>query len=187
MRKAFCLLVPMVFALCGCLVTSFYPFYNEKDVSFDSNLLGSWLETDSDNHWEFAPRGTNAYKLTYSNKDSGVSLIEVRLFKVEGHTFLDFFGAKMDENLLPPPIPSHFPLKVIELRTNSVRLAAMDYDWLTKQLEENPKFIKHAVLSAPDSDDKRVVLAAETPELQKLLLKAYGATNAWKEVELRRP
>ena len=38
----------------GCVLTSVYPFYFEKDVVFEPALLGSWQKAgQTDEQWQF--------------------------------------------------------------------------------------------------------------------------------------
>jgi hypothetical protein len=57
----------------------------------------------------------------------------------------------------------------------------MSLDWLGKLLEKNPKAIKHIIVSeeAGTNDKKKIVLTAETPELQAFVLKYANNEDAF--------
>ena len=59
--------------LTGCVVTSIYPFYTVKQVTFDAALLGVWTESDQTNitaeNWKFERVNGSTYKLTLHDND----------------------------------------------------------------------------------------------------------------------
>jgi hypothetical protein len=169
--------------LAGCLVTSVYPFYTAKDVVFDAALTGNWTNsTDAQERWEFAATDTNGYRVTYSNKDS-TNVMQATLFKLQGNLFLDLFNAEIKDDVQPPPIPSHFLLRMNQIKP-SVKMAPMNYDWLTKLVSENPKSVRHHWLGEEkekDRDKQRLVLTADTAELQKFIIQHLGTAEAWKD------
>jgi hypothetical protein len=62
----------------------------------------------------------------------------------------------------------------------------MNHDWLKTLLEKDPKALRH-ILVGPKPDDRRVVLIAETSELQQFLSKNLKTEEAWKDTfELKR-
>jgi hypothetical protein len=67
-------------------------------------------------------------------------------------------------------------------------MATLDHDWLMKLVQEKPRTIAHVLLRDGDQGDKyRVVLTAETSELQRFVRKQLTNTNAWQQAnELHR-
>jgi hypothetical protein len=62
-----------------------------------------------------------------------------------------------------------------------LKFATSDYDWLEKFLKENPKALAHHVESG------RIILTADTRDLQKFVLKHLGTNELFKEyVEMTR-
>src|SRR5439155_814892 len=107
MKKLILPLAAISLVLTGCLVTSVCPFYTEKDLTFDKALVGSWTNAkEAAEHWKFEKAEEKAYQLTYSN-DSSTSVMQARLFKLGGQTFLDLFTAET-RDIQPPPIPAHY-------------------------------------------------------------------------------
>jgi hypothetical protein len=173
--------------LAGCIVTSVFPFYTAKDLAFEPGLLGQWQDVkDENNHWHFARSGTNAYRITFTSGQD-TNQIQGHFFKLDGQAFMDLFGTEGSCDAFPPPIPSHMVLRVLQV-TPTVRMAALDHDWLKKYLAENPKAIRHHLVQSDEkSDDVQVVLTAETPELQKFVLGLLKTPAAWQEAtELKR-
>lgn len=173
-------LAGLALALTGCIVTSVYPFYFEKDVAFEPALLGDWTkgQPPREEHWKFERFGETAYLLTYTTGSDKSSVMQARLFKLRGQTFLDLFASERSDDGLFPTIPSHLLLRVLQTGP-TLNMNALNYDWLGKLLEKNPKAIRHHVVEV--GRDKRLVLTADTRELQKFVVKHLKTEAAWKD------
>ena len=168
----------LTLAWTGC-VTSVYPFYFEKDVAFDPALLGDWIENQNNAnvHWKFERDGQTAYRLTHTGERGESSVAQAHLFKLHGQRFLDFLGSepKEDDGFVPA-IPAHLLLRVVHIGP-TLELVGLDYDWLGKLLEKNPKAIRHHIIE--DHGDNRLVLTADTAELQRFVVKHLKTEAAW--------
>jgi len=166
--------------LTGCLVTSVYPFYQQKDLAFEPALLGGWSNSkEAGEHWKFERESTNAYKFTYTS-DGKDSVMRAHFFKLGENSFLDMFTTEESGNSEPPPIPSHFLIRVFQV-TPSPKLAALNYDWLKDLLNKEPNSLRHHVIADKDKpEDNRLILTADTAELQKFILKHLKTESAWK-------
>lgn len=172
------LLLGTAVLLAGCVVTSVHPYYNTRDIIYDSSLVGTWTNAQESNQsWTFENAGEKVYRLTYV-ENGKTNVARGNLFKINGATFLDFVAWEQDSDIMPPPIPSHFLLRVLQLNS-TLRLAALNNDWLRTQLDTDPKIIGHAMLG--EKDDRRVVLTAETVELQAFLRKHLATDAAWQD------
>ncbi len=173
--------------LTGCLVTSVYPFYTQRDLAFDAGLVGHWTNAkETGEHWIFKKEGEKAYQLTYASDDK-TSVMQAHLFKIGGQSFLDLFTAEIKDDVQPPPIPSHFLLRADQLAP-TVKLASLNYEWLHELLAKNPKALRHHLVPSGDKpEDNRLVLTADTAELQRFILKHLKTEEAWKDgLELKR-
>jgi len=166
--------------LTGCLVTSVYPFYNDKDVRFEPALVGTWTNiTQADEHWSFARSGTNMYQLAYSSEGK-TAVMESRFFKLQEESFLDLFTTELKDDVEPPPIPSHFLLRVLQT-SPTLKMAPLNYDWLVETLAKKPKALRHHIIAMGNKpEDQRLVLTADTPELQSFVIKNLKTEDAWK-------
>ena len=187
MKKLILPLLSLAVVLTGCLVTSVYPFYTQKDLAFEPGLVGDWTNSKAScEHWKFEPAGENAYQLTYTS-DGKTSVMAARLFKLGSQAFLDLFTNETKDDSQPPPIPSHFLMRADQLAP-TVKLAPLNYDWLKEFLAKDPKALRHHLI--PDNDkkeDSRLVLTADTAELQQFILKHLKTGEAWAEgLELSR-
>ena len=62
-------------------------------------------------------------------------------------------------------------------------MAALNYDWLKELLAKEPKAVRHHAIPTGDkSEDHRIVLTAETAELQKFIRTHLKTEGAWKDV-----
>ncbi len=170
----------------GCLVISVYPYYNEKDLTFEPGLLGSWTKiSDQPEHWKFEKSDANGYQLTVSD-NSSTKVMQAHVFKLHGQSFLDLYAPDASTDVQPPPIPSHLLLRVVTLSPNA-KLAALDHGWLRDLLSTNPKSLRHEVPKTKDKpEDRPIVLTADTAELQAFVIKYLETKEAWTEpIELK--
>jgi hypothetical protein len=151
--------------LTGC-VPSLHPLFTDKDLIFDPALLGSWVDEDGKNIWEFQKSGENAYELVYTENEEPAKF-QAHLVKLGDFLFLDIFPEEPEmknglyKGLL---IPAH-GFSRIWIERDSVRLAYMDPDWLKEMI--NKKKVKIGY----DLIDQGLILTAPTEDLQKFAVK----------------
>src|SRR5258708_4799719 len=175
-------------ALAGCVVTSVYPYYTEKDVTFDPALVGVWVSAKPDGNnnesWTFEKNGDRDYKFTTMDANS-TNEYSAHLFKLKEQLFLDALTIDQPGFGVPP----HYLLKIAQTKP-TLQAAVIDYDWLSKLLEKNPEAVRHVLVRDNSGDagntNSRVVLTADTRELQKFVLghlqDGFGET-----IEMKRP
>jgi hypothetical protein len=172
------ILLLFVVMLVGC-VPSWNPFYTEKDLVFDPALAGTWRPVEAKESskaaWEFTRAGNKLYQLAQTDEEGRKAAFEARLFKLNGHLFLDLYLTKVEGDELKVNawasislVPAHLLLKV-DLTEPALKLAAMNPDWIKTFLKQHPDAITHRVVS-----DGSIVLAASTDELQKFVLAHLG-------------
>jgi hypothetical protein len=165
----------------GCVVTSVYPYYTGKDLVFDRALLGDWVEAGATNasaeYARFEQAGEKDYRVTIFGTDETNSM-EAHLFRLKQQLFLDVCPTNRSLDF----VPTHQVSKVMQIGPG-IETANLNYDWLAKLLEKNPRAIRHMVLREKTGDEHggRIVLTAETKELQRFLLKYVNDPNAWNE------
>lgn len=164
----------LALALAGC-VPSWNPFYTEKDLVSDAALVGAWRPTQagdtSPETWAFSKNADKLYELAQIDEDGCRATFEARLFALEGHRFLDMYLTKIEgeERKLNAwanisLVPAHLLLKVDQIEP-TMKLAAMNPDWMQKHLKQHPESLAHRIVSGDT-----VVLAASTAGLQKFIL-----------------
>lgn len=165
--------------LTGCLVTSVYPYYTDQDLVFETALLGDWVaakaEVSNDEFCRIEKLGDFGYRMTYFGRKETNSC-DARLFRLDGQLFLDTCptNRSLDE------LPVH-QLQKVQWSDTALEMASLNYDWLTKLLEQHPKTLRHLTLRDTEGahESKRIVLTADTVELQQFVLRHLNNTNAW--------
>ena len=175
--------------LTGCVVTSVYPFYHAKDVVFDPALIGVWTDASKNepgaDAWTFEQVDDRTYKLTIADGADKKTEFDARLFKLKGQHFLDCLPRERAEG----NAPVHYLMRLDAL-SPKLEFRLLDYDWLAKLLEKNPRAIRHIVVpkKAGDGDGGELILTADTAELQKFLRKHLKTPDAWGEpVAMKKP
>ena len=174
--------------LAGCVVTSVYPYFTEKDVVFEPGLVGAWGDIEPDHSekefWKFEKSGDKNYKFTLQDGDKATTF-DAHLFKLKNQLFLDACPDQRPDEFIPP----HYLLKLTLIAT-TLKTSFMDYEWLAKYLEKNPGALRHHLVSQdPNNPDekKRLVLTANTTELQSFVLKNLSTEGAFsKPQEMKR-
>jgi hypothetical protein len=126
-----------------------------------------------------------AYKLIVQDGEKRTEY-DTHLFKLRGRLFLDILPRERPDNSLP----LHYLLKVTRIEP-ALEMNLLEYDWLKKLIEKDPKAIRHIVVPKKLGEDGEgdLVLTADTAELQKFILKhektegAFGKAsvlNRWK-------
>jgi hypothetical protein len=169
-RKAIQLsIIAFIAALIGGCVPSWNALFTEKDLIFDEKLVGVF-NGDDDEVWEFAKDGDKKYKLTYTDKD-GKATFDAHLLKIQNRQFLDvqldekgYEGLKLNALAKLTMVPARMFFRVDEMG-GSLKLAAVNPDWLAKHLEKNPKAIAHL------KKEEMLFFTAETKDLQIFVIK----------------
>lgn len=156
----------LALALTGC-IASVKPFYTEKDVAFETALLGEWKNEEE--LWKFTPEGTNQYKLVVRQKNGKQGEVTATLFKLKTKLFLDLIPSNVElkENqsdiVAAAVYLGHLAARVDSIKPR-LKLAFFDYDKLATTLKNHPEVLAHY------REGDRLVLTADTPALQKFLL-----------------
>lgn len=169
----------MLLAAC---IPSVNPFYTDKDVIFDQRLLGEWQEKGNTNNpeaWKFEIATNNAYKLTVVEQGK-TGEFAAHLFALRQEKFLDLiptdcnYASNQVDLVAYSMFPGHLLVRVSDIEPE-LRLATFDFDWLEKYLKQNPKAVAH------HTEDDRIVLTADTRDLQKFVLRHLGTNELFKE------
>jgi hypothetical protein len=170
--------------LTGCVITSVYPFYTAKDVTFAPQLLGVWYDHEETNttaaqsFWRFDKVGPNTYEVVMTEPDN-TNYFDGHLFTLGREQFLDLLTRERHDYTAP----THLLLRVRALEPQ-LEMEFLNYEWLANLVETNPKAIRHVLVPRPAGEKKegdQLVLTADTAELQKFIRKHLKNTNAWAE------
>lgn len=169
--------------LAAACIPSVNPFYTDKDVVFDQRLLGEWQEKGNTNNpelWKFEKSSNNTFKLTVIEQEGKTGEFAAHLFKLKQEQFLDLiptdcnFATNQADLVAFSMFPGHLLVHVPQIEPE-LNPAFFDFDWLDKYLKQNPKALAH------HTEYDRVVLTADTSDLQKFVLKHLGTNELFKE------
>jgi hypothetical protein len=187
-------LMGLALLLAGCVVTSIYPFYTEKDVVFDPALLGKWIESgkndDSEDVIEFKKDEDKAYVLATTEDHVLANRYIVHLFQLGDQRFIDLFPTQRPNGDSLDFAPVHQLMKVA-VTGKSLAFNLQNLKWLEELVAKEPDAIRHIkIQGARNSEgkiDERTVLTATTKELQEFVRKTLSVKEAWGEpAEYRR-
>ena len=169
----------LVILMCGC-VPSLQPFYTDKDLTFDSNLLGVWGEPEGTT-WAFAKSGDHSYLLTHT-EDGASGKLAANLFKVGEQLYLDTYPED-------PGIKSGFYTAHLlgthhvwkfQLAGDSLRLATLDHDKIKPMIDQKKLVIAHELIA------NDLIFTASTRDLQAFLAnyaRAADVFGRWTELK----
>jgi len=179
------LLVTLALLGSGCVITSVYPFYFEKDAYLDPSLLGEWKVNESPTErWRFERfnETSHSYRLTFTdsagNRESEKRpmVLIATLFRIKEEIYLDLFSTDRDEAVIPPHL-----IQKVKVTPQGWSLRGLNEKWLRDTLGKNPRFVRHLVEADPGSKapSDRILLTADTSELQRFLKRVQRIDAAW--------
>jgi hypothetical protein len=163
----------------GCVpVMSLHPLYTEKDLVFEEDLLGTWVDVNGPGTiWEFSSSDDQktAYQLIFTDSEGAEGLFKAYLTRLGNNLFLDLYPSEPPWDEQYPNkvnwayntfflIPAHTFIKV-DFSESVLKLQLTDDDELQKLLEENPNAVEHTFV------DNRPVLLASTHKLRAFVRK----------------
>lgn len=153
--------------LAGC-IPSLNPMYTDQQLIFDTNVLGVWVQSNSQNQWEFTKRDATSYRLVYTDQDGQQGRFIARLADVDGTRFLDLFPEETEFDASGfykfHLVPIH-TIYLVKQTEPQLELAAIDYKWLDKYLTDHPDAVQFATFNG------RKMLTAPTSDVQAFVLK----------------
>ena len=163
-------------AICTACAPSVNPFYTEKDIHYDTRLLGEWTEPSQKAEvasWKFEAGENKIYKLTVTEENGKQGQFAATLFKIKTDLFLDLiplncdFAEKQADLVGFATYAGHLLVHVSKI-DSVLEIQFCDYEWLDKYLEKNPKALRHR------RDNDRLLLTADTSDLQMFVLQHLG-------------
>ena len=178
-RNNIAVVVALALGLAGCYpVPSIHPFYNEREVGFEGDLLGLWATEDGKQILRFEDAGESAYKVAYLAEDKW-SKYAVRLVRLGGESYLDVmpdkdaYQAAIEPQAFLPLVNTH-TLYHVELDRNRLSIAYLDDEWMKAKLTSGEIPVPYA-----ETEDL-LVLTGSTAELQSLVLMHGSDEKAFK-------
>jgi len=153
----------------GCPARSIHPLFTDADAVFNSSLIGSWKSEGET--YTFEKLKEKNYKLVIrSNSSNDSSLYVVLCGKIGSWWFLDSYPltGSGEHHFLPV----HMITKMTLIR-DTLRLASLEADWLSKMIAEKKIHIQHV------KRNDEIILTASTQELQNFITTIGGNEQAF--------
>lgn len=171
MRKVGILFIGLsVLSSFGCPARSIFPLFADKDMVFVPGLVSTWVDTGKtlmeENTLSIKKAGERNYYLMEFSVGKDGDQVETNTYyaylgRLGDFWFLDSCQQiRQDENY--DLIPTHLFFR-LWLEGDTLRLAALDGDWLDEMIGKKNISISHLLL------EDEIVLTAATPELQQLV------------------
>ena len=176
MRKLSYILVFGFLMLSAGCIRSLHPMYTEKDIVFESSLIGQWAEDESAEVWDFSKEGTDKYRLVYTDDTGKLGTFDAHLLKIEGFLFIDVFPTKPDlkeNDFYQSHLLSVHTFVYVKQIEPTLQLSFPNPDWLKDLLKEDPGAIEHEMINS------EIVLSAPTEKLQAFWLKHLDKEGAF--------
>jgi len=166
----------------GCLVLSLHPAYDDKSITFEEALLGSWANSEDQVQATIERGEWRSYKISYTDH-STTRTFQGNLTTIGGMVLLDLTESRGAD---PGPylVPVHGLYRLV-LKTDTLTAAPLDYGWFTRAMAQ--KTVGGLIVSF---DDRRNgVIASTTADLRRWLTKptpggngAFGAPMTFERV-----
>ncbi len=161
----------------GCIpVMSLNPLFTDKEIAFDENLIGTWVDAD-ETTWQFsdANKPEKAYKLIFTDDEGKKGLFVAHLVKLENNLFLDVYPDEMPWNEKDPNttewlyntlflVPAHAFIKINSIEPQ-LKMMRTDEEKMRDFLKAEPNAVEHILV------EDKPVLTTSTKELQAFVLK----------------
>jgi len=147
--------------LMGCPARSIFPLFEEKDLVFNQDLLGTWVDSDKE-EYTFLKSSGGDYDVLVRSKDGSVQLLSAKLGQLGGSWFLDSSPGEKnsDYHLLPTHVITR-----IWLQGDTLKTASLEGDYLKDAIAAGQLTVPHV------QDGSDILLTAPTKELQQLVLR----------------
>ncbi len=162
----------LLLAIAGCTTSSINPLFTEKDLVEENVGLGNWrVDDDWRSKLTVESLGKKTYRIIAHGEDGAKDAANLWVFKLGNHYFID-----MERNGNESRKGGHEFARIAIIGDKLYLRTFNDY-WLTEQCRKFPREIPHRF------DGERLILAAETADLQSFVLKfvddpvAFGKTS----------
>jgi len=172
--KCMCIAAIALLAL-GCPARSIFPLFNEKDLVFNKDLVGTWVGKDI---LKIEQSGEKSYKAVFletpePGKGDASAPYTLQLGKVGKYWFLDSTPTE-DSKVDPHFIKGHMITK-LRLEGDALYISTLEGDRLKELIDAGTLKVSHVMRG------NEILLTASPEELQKLVLRLAEDEKAFKE------
>ncbi len=176
--RSWTILLLLPWLLGSACVPILQPVYTEADTYLDDALPGVWIADDDEQTWRCAARD-GAYAVEVEEEGAPPAAFVAHLTRIHDTAILDLYPENPD--CAPhAPLDLHLPVHVIvkvTLHGDTMRLQALDPQWLEDLLEANPLGLAHAWTTEDD-----LVITAGTAELRRFIGDHLETPGAFTEI-----
>lgn len=177
MKKYISVFLTTLLLVSGCMVTSFNPLYEEKDLITNDNLIGEWVGKRALLTFERGDR--SSYQANYKDCEDPnnapqdyssctVADFTVHLLKLGNEYYIDMYPRKYmnsDNLFLNLHIrPTHSFAKVV-IANDSLQIFQFDYSWMDNYMTTHKDHLDNIRV------DNLMTLSASTKDIQSFVLK----------------
>jgi hypothetical protein len=189
--KKIILIATTVLMLSGCFIKSLNPFYTDKDVVYDSSIIGTWQDSDSSKwiikrHTNMYNSTDNSYQVKIIQKDGEKCNYNVHLFRLNNQLYLDFFpyGSIGSNSIVEENIVATHSIAKVMYTSKTIKVQWFNEVWMEQLLKQNKIRIKHEKINEKDTGGytSSYLLTASTKDLQKFIIKYGNDPLAFKSI-----
>jgi hypothetical protein len=179
-------------SMCGCVPQlSIYPLWDKEHLVSEPALVGTWVNEDGTEFFQFREEDQGRYLVVYSatdGKESSQSSYTVHTVRLEGALFFDFepeqnaLEGRLKPELYLPLVSAHFFARA-DVQGDELRLAVLDDEAFLKKIKNDRIDIRYE-RPYPGNDDH--ILSAKTEEIQKFFSMYATDRDLWEEKMLHR-
>jgi hypothetical protein len=131
------LLIALCMAVGGCVLGSVSPYYTDDLVVKQPQFYGYWYFSKEAEPDEKSPIILDEGKITTYDVDGKPADAKLTFFKVDGVLFADIFPdqGELKEQTAGNNPPVHLLSRIDVLGPDKVSFNALDYEWLSKQVQ----------------------------------------------------
>lgn len=153
--------ISMALFFIGCPARSFYPFLAEKNLVFNSGLVGAWMDQDKKETYFFQKAEGKNYDIIVCEEKGDTSYFQAQLGQIGKVWFLDSYPSEEPENY--QLVPTHIISKMW-LNGDTLAFASLESDYVQKFIESKKLNISYTTQKGD------IIFTASTDELQQLVM-----------------
>ena len=161
----------------GCYVQSIQPLYDDKNMAFDPELVGTWV-ADEDEEYVFTVSDTTRGMYTMISEVSGSrARFEAVLLELGGAAFLDIYpeAPQTDNTFYMDHLLRVHNILRVEMDADTLWVSDFDAEWMQTQMDKKRLRLAHVPL------DGAILLTGSTGELQSFVQKHAKTAEAFSE------
>lgn len=170
-------------ALAGCYVQSLNTLVTDDIVTYDADLVGTWVAEDDEEFVFTLVDTTQGTYVLLCDESGAQGRFEAVMVELGGAKFLDIYPEEpqSENGFYKDHLLRVHNILRIERDADTLKVADFDAEWLATMIDQKKVSIDHVPL------DGAVLLTAPTKDLQGLVRKYAKSTEAFSDpVRLRR-